>query len=275
MLVKMKLLKNNIKTLKESFDLGKKNINYIVVPILIDIIFLLLVGAAGSFVLEKAIPYLEEFAEINVNAPSLTSMTDAEFTAFLEQSAEKTYLSNQAFNVFLKFIGIIFLLWVIFQGLNWFLASKCVNNKTSYKRFMLNFSIISLISLVLSSLIAFLLVSLAVQNIMSQNYFANTFIVNVLTVIFTTIILFFLFVSYSISHKYKLKELLKKTFAIGLKEFKKIIIAYTTLIILFFIVNYLMQLAYLGGAAALLSVGMLILMPIIALSRIYLIKTLN
>jgi|GEM_PF-3870931 len=271
----MKLLKNNLKTLKESFDLGKKNLNYIVVPILIDIIFLLLVGAAGSFVLEKAIPYLEEFAEINVNAPSLTSMTDAEFTTFLEQSAEKAYLSNQAFNVFLQFIGIIFVLWIVFQGLNWFLASKCVNGKTSYKRFILNFSIMSLMGLILSSLIALLLISMAVQNIMSQNYFANTFIVNVLTALFVAIILYFLFIGYSIAHKYKLKELLKNTFIVGFKDFKKIIIAYATLIILFLIINYLMQLVYSLGSAVILLVGMLILMPLMALSRIYLIKTLN
>lgn len=271
----MKLLKNNLKILKESFILAKNNLVYIFGSVLIDIVFLFLVGVSGSFILAKAIPYLEQFAAINVNAPSIVSMTDAEFSAFMAQSAEKAALSNQAFNIFLQFIAVIFVLWIIFQGINWFLAARCVKKEINFKKYFLNFSIISIISLLFSGLILFFIVNLAVKNIMSQNYFANTFFTNILTIILVAVILYFLFIGYATAHKHNLKEFLKNVFILGIKNFKNIIFAYAAIIVMILIINYILGVLYPISFAAMILAGMFILMPLIALSRIYLIKSIE
>lgn len=270
----MKLIKNSLKTLKESFVLAKNNLLYVFWPVLLDLLFLLTAGFSGNLILSKAFPFLEKFAELNVNAPSVSSMTDSEFSAFISQSAEKTSLANQAFNIFIQFIIVLFVLWLIFQGINWFLAAKCVKDKVDFKKYMLNFSAISLLGFLSSCAAAFLIMSLSVKNILSQNL-ANMFFTNIITVVLFAVILYFLFVGYASSHKHNLKEFLKNVFVLGIKDFKNIIFAYLMLIILFCIIDYMLNLLFAVNSSIALIAGVFILMPLIALSRIYLIKNLE
>ncbi len=265
----MKLLNYQINNLKQSFELLTKSPIYLAVPILIDIIFLLAIGFVGSIFTTKALPYLERLATLQT-----TPLTTNDASALITQQTQIASLLTNIIIVFLQIILAVFALWIIFQGINWFLAVKCVKKKANLKKYSLNFIIINIICVLLTAIIAKFFFEITLKNLLTSTPIVSQSLINIITILILIIILYFLFIGYAISYKYNLKDFLKNIFKIGVKDFKKIILAYITLIILFFIANYIVKLFSLSFASMIIA-GVIILMPLITFSRIYLIKILE
>jgi hypothetical protein len=154
------------------------------------------------------------------------------------------------------------------------MASRCVKNKVDFKKYILNFSAISILGLLSASAAAYLIMNLSVKNIISQNL-TNILFTNILTIMLFALILYFLFVGYATANKHDMKEFLKNTFVLGLKDFKNIIFSYAALAVFFLIMDYLLNILSAVNSSIAILAGVFILMPLIAFSRIYLIKTLN
>jgi hypothetical protein len=103
----------------------------------------------------------------------------------------------------------------------------------------------------------------------------NNLVINIISVLLVSVLLYFSLISYSIASRYNLKEFLKNIFILGIKDFKNIIIAYILLVIFFIIANYLMQLVANISSSAVFICGLIIVMPLIAFSRVYLTNTLE
>jgi hypothetical protein len=270
------MFEKNLAQIKESFRLFIKNPLYIVLPVLLDLIFLLSVGASGSFILAKSIPLLEKFASLSSQPISIETMaSSSDMSSFLSESMEKTALSNQVLVIFFQFIMAFVILWIIFQGLNWFLASKLVKGQVSLKTFFLNFSAVSLFWSIVSVLGSIFIFRILLNNILNPNNLLNNLTTNIISVIFIAVLLYFMLISYAISHKYSSKEFFKQIFKTGIKDFKSIITAYVFLIILFLTANFIMQLTAKISPLALFFYGLAIIMPLIAFSRLYLTKTIE
>ncbi len=263
-IIKMKLLSYQINNLKQSFELLTKSPFYLAFPIFIDIIFLLAIGFVGSIFTTKAIPYLQNLATIQTQATDTSAMI-----------AQQTQLASTLTHVILILLQIVlavFILWIIFQGINWFLAVKCVKKKVNLKKYSLNFIVINIIWILLTAIIAKFFFEITLKNLLSTTPIVSQSLINIITILILIIILYFLFIGHAISYKYNLKDFLKNIFKTGVKDFKKIILAYITLIILFFIANYIVKLFSLSFASMIIA-GIIILMPLITFSRIFIIKT--
>jgi hypothetical protein len=227
-------------------------------------------------ILEDAVPLLEKFSALNTQAISIQSMSSSsDMSALLSESIEKTVLANQVLVIFAKFILIFLILWIIFQGFNWFLAARCVKGKIETKRFFLNFSIVSFIWLILTILGSIFIFKIVLNNLLNPNNIMNNLVINIISVLLVSVLLYFSLISYSIASRYNLKEFLKNIFILGIKDFKNIIIAYILLVIFFIIANYLMQLVANISSSAVFICGLIIVMPLIAFSRVYLTNTLE
>ncbi len=262
----MKLLNYQKNNLKQSFELLTKSPFYLVFPILLDIIFLFLVGFVGSIFTTKAIPYLQSLATLQTQATDTSAMI-----------AQQTQLASTLTNIILILLQIllaVFVLWTIFQGINWFLATKCVKKKVNIKKYSINFLTLNIILAILIAIIAKFFFEITLKNLLTSTPIVSQSLVNTIAIIISIILLYFLFIGYSISYKYKLKEFLKNIFKTGIKDFKKITTTYLIIIILFWVANYIVKLFSLDFKSAMIA-GIILLMPLITFSRIYLIKTIE
>ncbi|TKJ17593.1 hypothetical protein CEE44_03605 [Candidatus Woesearchaeota archaeon B3_Woes] len=258
-----KLQTNN---LKQSFELLTKSPFYLAIPILLDLIFLFLVGFIGSIFTTKAIPYLQNLATIQ-------STPAADTSAMIAQQTQLASALTHIVLILLQIVLVVFILWTIFQGINWFLATKCVKKKVNIKKYSLNFLTLNIIWIILIAILAKFFFEITLKNLLTSTPIVSQSLVNAIGIIISIILLYFLFIGYSISYKYKLKEFLKNIFKIGIKDFK-IIIAYLIIVVSFWIAKFIVQLFSLSFASTIIA-GIIILMPLITFYRIYLIKTIE
>ncbi len=271
----MKQITNQLILLKQSFNLLKQSPLYIAVSALIDTVFLLVLGFVGSFLTSKAIPHLQQIAVLNQGPSPITSIANSDPSAVLSQQVQMMTLLSKVLSIFAVVILIFIILWIIFQGLNWFLANKCIKNKVDFKKYFLNFSIVTIIGSLLTAIIGILFFNVKIRTLLSLNPLINQSLINTIAILLLIIVLYFLFTGYAISHKYNLKDLVKNMFVLGVKDFKKIILSYLMLAILFFMANHLIALFSQISFGAMIISGIIIILPLIALSRVYLIKCQN
>jgi len=249
------MLKNHLKTLKQTLILLIKKPFYLVVPILWDIVFLLFVGFFGNyFLILKAGPILEKVALLK-GGSSVDSI--------LTQQMQLTPLTNQILWIFMQFFIVILILMIIFKGINWFLALRCCGVKADFKKYVLNFSIMSILWFLVNIIIGIIFLKLFMR--ISQQLTA------LIVIILFLINCYFLFIGYVIGSEHGLKEICKKTILTGIKDFKKIFWAYFVIIVLFAIVNYILRLFSLIGFGALMIAGFILVMPLVVYSRVYLV----
>jgi hypothetical protein len=263
-----------INNIKQSLTTVKTKPFYLFAQIVLDLLFLVLIGVFGNMILSKSIPFLEKMAVLNQGTQTVTSLASDEASAMIIQQTQMLSLLSKVLGVFIKFIAVVFILWIILQGLNWFLAVRS-DRKISLKKYLLKFSIISLISTILIVILTLLFVNFSIKNLLTLTPIISQSLINNLMIAITIIIVYFTINAYSILDKHNLRTTIKRSFKVGVKNFKEIIIAYLILVILFTIANYIVKLFALLGFTGLMISGIIVIMPLIAFSRIYLIKTIN
>jgi hypothetical protein len=268
----MKIAENQIKTLKESFELLKKNPVYLVVPVLVEMIFLFLLGFFGSLILNKSVPYLQQIAEIRMSSGG-TSLDDYG-SSMLMQQMQLTPLVSKVLVIFAQLALFILVIWIIFKGINWFLAARCVDNKVSLKKYFPNFAFVTISGFVLFLIIGIFYYYANLKSVLSINAPFIQYFINMTTIVLCLIASYFLFISTAICHKYKIKEICRITMKKGIKDFKKIITAYIMIVILFIIANYIVKLLSFRFEAMLVA-GVIFVLPLIGYSRVFLIKTIS
>jgi hypothetical protein len=266
----MKILNN----IKQSLTTVKTKPFYLFTQIVFDLLFLILIGVFGNMILSKSIPFLEKMAVLNQGTQTVTSLASDEASAMIIQQTQMLSLLSKVLGVFIKFIAVVFILWIILQGLNWFLAVRADRN-TSLKKYLLKFSMISLITTILLIILTIIFVNISIRNILTLTPIISQSLINNLMIALTIIIFYFTINAYSILDRHNIRTTIKKSFKIGIKEFKEIISTYLIIVILFIITNYIVKLFALLGFTGLMISGIVVVMPLIAFSRIYLINTMD
>ena len=101
------------------------------------------------------------------------------------------------------------------------------------------------------------------------------FLINSASIISLVVLYYFTLISYSMCYKYKLKELCKKTIKVGVKRIQEISLVILSLAVMFVILNYAIKIISLISVNLMLVVGVILVFPLIAFSRIHLIKIIN
>src|SRR3989344_8449494 len=126
---------NILKSTWKQFINSKK---FILLSAILDFTFFILIAKTMQDILTK----------VSTNLASINSAIQSEFTN-VQQIGEFSLLTNQEFmanyRVLIKytllFFVIFFLLWVFFQGTNWYLAKP---KKEGYVKFMKSFALINI-----------------------------------------------------------------------------------------------------------------------------------
>jgi hypothetical protein len=266
---------NQIKNLILSFNLLKKNPFYLVLPILLDIIFLLSIGFSGNYLTKQAMPFFERYAALQSMQLQANLINTNNPTEFLNINAEIMQVFTKIVSIFAKVILAIVVLWIIFQGLNWILASKATKKKISYLKFYRNFSILTFLWLIFFGTISAFFIKFTARSALTQSILLSSPIVNLITIFFLIITTYLLFIGYSNCYQNKLKEVFIKIYKIGFIKFKSTIPAFLIIFILFLIINFVLKLLSSLNPSITIVIGMFLIMPLLSFSRVYLINCLE
>ncbi|MBR9700062.1 hypothetical protein GOV09_06400 [Candidatus Woesearchaeota archaeon] len=206
----------------------------------------------------------------SIEAPSL-DILDSQRPIF-SKSADFLALSSQLFE-FLYFLAVVmFVLWIIFQGVNFFLASRTAR-KVRFWPYIGKFSLFSLFFYIFVVLSFLLTVYLSMVNsvvpVITQGII--TFVVFVLLIIIS----YFWFISLVAIQKNKIIPAFLKTFSVGFREFKKIIKTY--------LLSFMLLLAGLLILAGVFKINMMAFyftavfgfVPLISLLRLFFINNIE
>jgi len=260
-------MKDVIVNLKETYGLLRSKPFYLVVPAFLDLLFLFLLGFFGSIIGARAVPYFQRIAEIQ-QGTFLRDIAASDPTAFAQTGTEIALYTASLLQLFSLIMIMTLVLWIIFQGINWYLASSVVS-KVSWKKYVLNFFLLS----VVVSIILFILVILFFQAQFQQALVggSNLKIPFVITLI---VLSYFLFIGYALAGKYNFHILLKEIFVKGVKNFVPYVSMYVVAGVLMLIAHYIIKLLALSGIMAfMLVIGSVIVFPLLAFIRVYIIRS--
>ncbi|PIN85885.1 hypothetical protein COV19_07380 [Candidatus Woesearchaeota archaeon CG10_big_fil_rev_8_21_14_0_10_44_13] len=270
----MKYLKEMQSHIADSFRIFIRNPIFILSSFFVDLLFFLLFGIVYSFFSSGMIEHL---IEVNNLIGELNSQLSA-ITAGSEDNAVLSAIMQQQSVVMehLKWIGIYvglivvstYILWCIFQGINWHLASWVTHKKkTHFYVYLGRFSLLNLIWLIALGLIGYITYKLSVYNAMATITVISQNSINYLMLFLAAVLLYLAVVSYSFSAKEGFLGSLKNAFVLGVRKARFYAASYLLVALAVFLVYLLISLLNLGLVAAVL-VDLVIMLPMFAYGRV-------
>jgi len=267
----LKLLWKNI--VKSFFDLKDR---IVLSAISLDIMFVFLYGFIASKLFAKVMEYVNAIGLLVAQNSGM--VMDKIFQNGIINTITSTpelvfYFKRLAVLVFLNII-IFYLIYSLLHGWCWkLLSAKIRANKFNYLK---QFFLINLLwlpfFLIQQSLSLFIdLRNTAIKSINPLTVLGT----NYTSYILLFVIVYFALISYALIGKFKVKEVIKKTFVIGIKKFPQILLAYISLMVVFIAINYLWFLTVKINYGLSLFLSIILLFTAFSYTRFMILNSIN
>ncbi|MBD3310579.1 hypothetical protein GF351_05150 [Candidatus Woesearchaeota archaeon] len=232
-----------------SLELFRKKVRYLALPFLFDLLFFVLFVVVLNFFAFRMLDELVAVRDLTEGATveAYGAMTTAQFATVLGNEAQLMAHMNQFLMLLSVFVLVSFLIYVLLQGVNWYLTDMVVwGRKFSWRvlaRYSGLFFLLNLVWLAGLLVIFFVLREILFWN--TQNLYplvSQTFL-NYASILLVLVYLYFVFISYALLMRYRLSDTLKKTLQMGFRGYRKFVPMYLIL-------------------AAMLAVPLLLLIPV-------------
>ncbi len=245
--------------------------------------FIFLVGVSGFMTIIQILLFEHLEAVMRIAGEltgGLTNIYDetAQVTSGLSglsQNTEFLYHLNIIFKFIALMIAVTFVLWVIFQGIIWFISHKIAAGEKHQHFFMFwkNFALQSIPFYLISITWIFLSVRLLFSVKTSMAPLMSETVLNFIFLLFVCITWYFGALSYTITTRHPYLNV-RTAFVYGVRKFPQVIQTVLFLFALFFVIDRFLKLPFIKGDAFLLVImGILILMPAFVFARVMLFKT--
>jgi hypothetical protein len=254
-----------ISNLKHSWQSLKDCRKWIALAVVVDVLALICFGKAYIYVWTKAIENLNA-----VYAALGSEMADT--AALAAQSAEMMSEYQALMRYTWMLLIAVVVIWVVSQGINWFLCSKiAMGKKIGFEYFgqhMLKFLMLSVFWTFVFLAITFLSVKLGTSSLVSVAPFNPA-----LAVVLIAVMLYFELLSYGAIPKYSFAELIQKSFKIGVLHLKEFVPVFFFSVALAAV--SLLIMAKLIAFNVTVSIGffVIVLLPALSYIRILYVKT--
>lgn len=257
----MNLRKNIvIESFFESFKAIVRKRSYILWPVIIDVLFILSFGfSAGYFISniqEKAVALLQTGESILYSGGLIKGLLS----------------NNETISIILSTVGLIITIYIqycIFQGLSWRFARKFVEQKVNILRYVKKFFLINIFWFLLFIIVELLDYIGRLLGYLRGQTLGESFFFNII-IFLLFLIGYFAFISYALITKYKIIEAIKKSFSIGIRKIKSILLMYLIIAVMFLIVNLLLVLIYNVNYMLMIVVGFMTVSPAYTWARVFL-----
>jgi len=261
-------------TFVDSFKRIKDNIKLFLAASVLDIIFIIVFGFVYGLFQIKILEKLAEMTKLIMSRTQIMQMPQAEMIAAIAQNKTSFDSAFAAIILLLSFgLAVLFILWSLFQSIVWKFCLKIAKTSAKKERYiphLLKFSAASFFYFAFIVIIGYVAVRILLYNAMNPS---SQIIPDFITPIFLTIslvVIYFALISYALLGQEKIRDIMKQSFLIGVKKIHFVLAAYAATMILFIAAQYIMEFASKINIAALYITGILILIPLISWSRVFL-----
>lgn len=223
-------------SLKKTLSIIKKNKSKIFLIFFLQVIFFIILSIISYHTILPSMQHaknvMDYYNEINITeSPDMFGKLGEDPLMIYENYTKMMF--------YLRFMILFFLLtFVIINGLLWTLSNNLLNKK-DLKQSLNYFSTFGIVTLIFSLLVYILIFNTLRASLAELEY-------NLLPLIgilvLSIILIYFLFISFSLIHKRKPKDILKLTFRIGIFKFPKIILIYLINLIIISFFSFLLYL---------------------------------
>lgn len=259
------MLKNS---LKKTLSIIKKNKSRIFLILFLQIIFFITLSLTFYYTINPAMQHaknaIDYYDKINITE-------DSGMFGYLGEEPLIIYENYKDMMYYLKFMALfLFLSFAIINGLLWTFTNNLVNKEDlkQSSNYFTNFGILTIIF----ALLFYLLIFNTLKSSLAELEYSLLPLIGILFLLIA--LLYFLFISFSIIDKRKLKDILKLTFKIGITKFPKIILIYLINLFIILLFSYLLYLVIEANMIILFIVLMLSIFAFI-FTRLFLIVSIN
>lgn len=267
MKIKKKIL---IKGFVDSYKAIRKNPSYIVLPFFIDLLFLFVFFIAYNFFLGNIMNKVISLLMLTGKALQGLTQTDISLNVLSNQQQMNSLIISIGF-----WIGglavLIYVIYCLFQGINWFIAHKMFKIKTKPVDYIKRFFAVNFVWYIIVMIISYFYVKAVIYTQVLRTP-SNLGTVNIFSAILLIVICYFAFVSYALIKKYGFIDSIKKSFSLATKEFSTIASMYTLFILAFFLIDIILKLIFMISTALMIIVGIILIFPVIAYMRLVIIS---
>ena len=209
-------------SLKESFNLMRKNKSFFILLFVLQVLFFVIFSVINYNYQTKII----ENAKAITNYLSNQKLDEVSATSNILQQknilGDDPLMISRNFNEIIKnfriYLIYLFILLIFFISIAWALTSKIIN-KLNFKQ-LINIFLKNLIILLffLGLIFGFFFSLLNISIIQLAEESSQFFLKYIIFVFFSIILLYFMFVSFSLTNKTELKNIVQKTLSIGIRK---------------------------------------------------------
>jgi hypothetical protein len=208
------------------------------------------------------------------NSASLMITSQDSIITLLRETPEFVEYYHDLLGNVLIFAIISYILWSLFQGLNFGITHGMIK-KTNIAKYLFKFSWINLIWCGVTALLFFIYLRWTLSNRLTFIPIISRGTISVIMGIFFIIICYFSFISYGLLAHNTFINTLKNTFVIGVKNILHLLLMFLIIILSLGIIFTLILLSAKLTAFLSVIIIIIVLLPALYFSRIYLITTLS
>ncbi len=262
-----------IKGLTDSYKAVKEGPFYLVVPALIDLLFLFIFFIGYNFFLSSIMDRIISLLMLTGKAFQGLTQNEISLNILSNQQQMNSLIINIGFWIF-GLVVLSYLLYCIFQGASWFIAHKIFKIKTKPVDYIKRFFAVNFVWYVMVVIISYFYVK-AVIYTQVLRIPSNLGIINIFSVILLIVICYFAFISYVLIKKHGFIDSIKKSFSLGIKEFPTIASMYVLFILGFIIIDFILRLLFMININLMIIVGIILIFPVIAYMRLAIISVIE
>ncbi|MDO8741186.1 MAG: hypothetical protein Q7J54_06470 [Candidatus Woesearchaeota archaeon] len=255
----------------KSFYILKNNPKYVVFSVIFDLLFFAIYGVVSlaifNVITDKSNILLQIASSNKDSVNQLIAEGKNLFQAMMLQQGFGQGLKSILL-LFFALMIFIYLVYCVFQGLNWRIARNLTGSKFRVSEFMKSFFKINILWLALLYLGMFFERMIGILILLSGKK-QDT---GVIALIIAVIIAYFAFISYALPVK---KGVIKRSFASGFKKFLIFVPVYVIVAIVFLIINYILLFAQQINYALMVVLGFLLFLPALSWVRVFICLIIN
>lgn len=263
-------------TIKKTFAQVRKKPLSLFFPVLLDFLAMLFFGYTLLDVQRRALDVVGNLNSLLQQSLNTTMKVLNESNTAISFAQQQDLASLEWALLKLVFILLIsfWIMWMVLQGGSWKLASSIAEKKTKLWRFLGRFITISILWLSVLSIIN-LFILRHQFGLQIEFHKTGMDLLTIIALFFNIVTAYFMMISYSLLGGNKTKDILKKTFQIGILRFPQVFLSYLFVLAGFIVIDMILRLAGLIGNVFMLITGVITLLPYITVSRIYLINSIE
>lgn len=267
-----------LNSLRQSFSLIWSNKSLFFLIFVLQIIFFIILSsinyAYGTRMIEKEKAIEDYINQLKLDEASVTSNILQQKSILGDDPLSISRNFNEILRNFKLYLVYTFLLLIFFVSLNWAITNKLLyktNSKHLIKNFIKNLVISSFyIGLIFAFFFSLFNVSLSGLTVETTKLFANY----LPFLLFSIVLVYFMYVSLSLSHGFELKNIVQKTLTLGIKKAHYIFAVYSINLLLFCISAVLFY-YFIEGNLLVLVLAVLLLIFSFGFGRIFMVKVVD